>query len=299
MTEISTLSDAGSALDISLHPLVIINISDHFTREKVTKGENARVFGALIGSQNGRKVEIFNSFAFLLTSSNGSFVIDNEYFVTKIDQFKKVFEDYELLGWYSTGGRIESYDMEVQQQLMRFNESPLYLILDPHPSPVSRELPIFLLEAELKIVNDIPTYRFAKVTYKIETTDAERIAVDHVAHAGSSSEEGSKLTAHLYTMHNAIKMLNMRIKLIVTFLGAQKSQELPVDFTLLRRINALTHLLPAIDGDNFRQDFLNEYNDTLLSTYLASITKASNAINELVEKFNITYDRHTRRRGFY
>jgi len=293
------VEESGGVLDVSLHPLTIINISDHFTREKITKGDSARVFGALIGSQKGRKVEIFDSFAFLLKNVNGSMVVDNEYFATKIEQFKKVFEDYELLGWYSTGKQVEPYDLEVHLQLMKFNESPLYLLLDPHPDPLSRELPIVLLEAELKIVDDHPTYRFGRVPYKIETTDAERIAVDHVARAGSSNEDASKLTTHLLSMRNAIKMLNMRIKLIVRFLEAQKSQELPVDYSLLRRVNSLCHLLPVIDGDNFKQDFLNEYNDTLLTTYLAAITKASNSINELVDKFNITYDRHSRRRGFF
>jgi len=293
------IEDANSALDVSLHPLTIINISDHFTREKVTKGENTRVFGALIGLQKGRKVEIFDSFAFLLKKENGNYVVDTEYLSTKIDQFKKVFEDYECLGWYATGDHIESYDQEVHVALAKFNESPLYLLLDPFPAINSRDMPLTLMEGQLKIQDDTTTYKFGKIPYKIETTDAERIAVDHVARAGSSNDEGSKLTAHLLSIRNAIKMLNMRIKLIVQFIEAQKSGELPVDYSLLRRINALCHLLPAIDGDNFKQEFLNEHNDTLLATYLASITKASNAINELVDKFNITYDRHSRRRGFF
>jgi len=292
-TELSQLEESGSALDISLHPLVIINISDHFTREKVMKDKDVRVFGILIGVQKGRKVEIFNSFAFLLKNEQ----VDNEYLSTKIEQFKKVFEDYELLGWYSTSSNIQSIDMDVHQQIMKFNESPLYLILDP-TSMKSRELPLTLLEAGIKIENDQPILRFQKVTYKIETTDAERIAVDHVAKQ-NYGDEGSKLTTHLSNMFNAIKMLNIRVKLIISFLEEQKSGQIQLDYSLLRRINSLTNLLPTIDGDSFTQEFLNEYNDTLLSTYLSSITKASNALNELIDKFNVTYDRNTRRRGFY
>lgn len=51
----------SGALDVSLHPLVILNISDHYTRSKVRTGQE-RVFGALMGQLSGRKVEIFNSF---------------------------------------------------------------------------------------------------------------------------------------------------------------------------------------------------------------------------------------------
>ncbi len=34
--------------------------------------------------------------------------------------------------------------------------------------------------------------------------------------------------------------------------------------------------LPAIDSDEFRHEFLVEYNDTLLVTYLSAITKGCN-----------------------
>lgn len=51
----------SGALDVSLHPLVILNISDHFTRSKVRTNEE-RVFGALMGQLSGRKVEIYDSF---------------------------------------------------------------------------------------------------------------------------------------------------------------------------------------------------------------------------------------------
>ena len=58
--------DQGSgALQITLHPLVIINISDHFTRGRTQAAADQpapRVFGVLIGAQTGRHVEIANSF---------------------------------------------------------------------------------------------------------------------------------------------------------------------------------------------------------------------------------------------
>ena len=46
--------------------LVIINISDHFTRTRVNDGAPAdaliRVVGCLLGQQNGRDIHISNSF---------------------------------------------------------------------------------------------------------------------------------------------------------------------------------------------------------------------------------------------
>lgn len=57
----SKTGEAQSSLDISLHALVVVAISDHFMRSSVRSGAD-RVFGMLLGTQEGRQVEIFSSF---------------------------------------------------------------------------------------------------------------------------------------------------------------------------------------------------------------------------------------------
>jgi len=223
--------EGGSALNISLHPLVIINISDHATRGRMSSGGKTqpRVIGALFGVQSGRSVEIFNSFEIVYTEVAGAVVIDTEYVKTKQEQcawrfdvlnflhfvnlhpVSQVFKNYDLLGWYSTGSECKPKDIEIHNQVgtakplqnceltkiyqfIAFNESPLYLLLDPVASKINtRGLPLTLYESELRIINDEPTMLFSKVQYKIETGEAERIAVDHVAHVTpTGGEAGSQ-----------------------------------------------------------------------------------------------------------
>jgi COP9 signalosome complex subunit 6 len=79
--------EGGSALDIALHPLVLINISDHYTRAKYASEEkNPRVIGALFGVQSGRSVEVTNSFELVYTVVEGAVVIDTEYLKLKQEQ---------------------------------------------------------------------------------------------------------------------------------------------------------------------------------------------------------------------
>ena len=62
--------------DIILHPLVILNVTDHFTRQKVNNDNKPqRVIGALVGVQTGRKVEIHTSFELVYTTVDGDAVI--------------------------------------------------------------------------------------------------------------------------------------------------------------------------------------------------------------------------------
>eukprot|EP01114_Cavostelium_apophysatum_P005524 TRINITY_DN1668_c0_g1_i3.p1 TRINITY_DN1668_c0_g1~~TRINITY_DN1668_c0_g1_i3.p1 ORF type:complete len:322 (-),score=88.50 TRINITY_DN1668_c0_g1_i3:78-1043(-) len=301
----SVIEKKDSALNVVLHPLVIINISDQWTRTRVQNNlENPRVFGALVGIQTGRNVEIFNSFELVVENADKQPVIDSKFLVKKTEQFKKVFSTYDFLGWYSTAEGVVPADMDVHrsQTITEFNESPLYLVLDPVACgrKTTKELPISIYESELHIIDDKPTNLFVKVPYKIETGEAERIAVDHVAKitpSGGNSEH-SQLSAHLWGLHNAIHMLSMRVKVLLQYLEAAKSGKAPRDHGLLRRVASLSNQLPAIDTQNFKLDFLNEYNDALLIAYLATITKGTNATNDLIDKFNATYERHgARRRG--
>jgi len=250
--------------------------------------------------QSGRNVEIFNSFEIAFSDVDGTIIIDTEYVKTKQEQFVRVFKNYEVLGWYSTGAECKPKDLEIHNQFLSFNESPLYLLLDPVASKISTKgLPLIIFESELRIINDEPTTLFSKVSYKIETGEAERIAVDHVARVTSAgSEPGSQLTAHLMGVHNAIKMLHNKIKVIVIFLEASRKGEIKPDHGLLRQIAGLVNLLPAIDTNAFKEEFFNEYNDALLVTYLSTITKGTSVLNDLVDRYNTAYDRHGRRRGF-
>ena len=85
--------------------LVLINITDHFNRtransEASTSGQ--RVLGVLLGQQQGRVVDISNSFELSYTTVDGVPVIVEEFFTLKAGQYKQVFKDLEAVGWYAT-----------------------------------------------------------------------------------------------------------------------------------------------------------------------------------------------------
>ncbi|KAF9336860.1 COP9 signalosome complex subunit 6 [Podila minutissima] len=291
MTSVVLNQPNNSGLHISIHPLTLLNISDHYTRTVIQKTEPGpvHVIGALLGIQTGREIEIFNSYELQFnTQADGSIRIHDEYFVTKQEQFRQVFPAYDFLGWYTTGSKPSMIDVDVLQQLMVFNESPLFLQLDPNEvSTPARALPITVYESIVDIVDNQPQPMFIKAAYKVETGEAERIAVDHVAHAATHQEGESSLVSHLSGQQNAIKMLDTRIKLIHEYLQDSVQGRVPKDHDLERQISSLCNRLPTISGQAFEQEFMTEYNDVLLTSYLATITKGTNAMSEMVDKFNL------------
>lgn len=308
-------SSSSSGLTFKLHPLVIVNISDHYTRVKsqtlpsVTSSNGgidgassppttlARVFGCVIGNQRGRTVEIFNSFELLYDPSTHS--LDRSFLEKKQELYKKVFPQFYVLGWYSTGTDAQESDMHIHRALMHINESPVYLLLNPSINPTQKDLPVVIYESELHVIDGIPQLIFVRSSYTIETVEAERISVDHVAHLKPSDggSAATQLAAHLTGIHSAIKMLNSRIRVLHHYLLAMQKGDFPHESSLLRQVSSLLRRLPVIESGKFEDDFLMEYNDTLLITYLAMFTNCSSTMNELVDKFNTAYDRNSRRGG--
>jgi COP9 signalosome complex subunit 6 len=161
---------SSSGLTFKLHPLVIVNISDHYTRVKTqlnppasicasghgsNNGEamfqqNPRVYGCVIGVQRGRTVEIFNSFELLYDPSTQT--LDRSFLEKKQELYKKVFPDFYILGWYSTGSDAEESDMHIHKALMDINESPVYVLLNPAINHTQKDLPVTIYESGMLLI---------------------------------------------------------------------------------------------------------------------------------------------------
>jgi len=309
-----------SGVSAKLHPLVIMSMSDHFTRQRLSAAPQQRVVGALMGEQKGRVVDIAGSFELIVTAVDGKQVLDQAFLIAKVENCatteierdrcrprslqltarfrtdKKVFPSEEFLGWYFVGSGIDAAnDALLHKQFLEVNENPLLLVLDAAAarSASQKELPITLYESELRLLHEAPIVLFNKVLYQIETNEAERIAVDHVAHLSTAGDaaEGSQSTAHLASLHNAVQMLRERLVQVEQFLESElaaASDGRPLDLVALRRIGALTRALPALATDRFCDEYYVSFNDGALLSYMTAITKTLDGANHLVEAYNQT-----------
>mmetsp|Transcript_18426 Transcript_18426/g.45349 ORF Transcript_18426/g.45349 Transcript_18426/m.45349 type:complete len:249 (+) Transcript_18426:185-931(+) len=243
------------------------------------------------------------SFALVCTVVDGVPVIDTTYFTEHCEQHAKVYPTHTFLGWYAVGAAgaaVQPWQLALHKQVMELNEAPLFLLLDAEAAyaPATKDLPIAVYETDVRMIAERSTLLFAPLPFKIETNDAERISVDHVAHLSAAGGEGAQLTAHLGGLHSALYMLKTRVEQIEAYLRAVGAGELPFDHDIMRRLNELCHMLPALDSDDFKQRFLSEYNDGLLVTYLAALTKGAAAVNSVIDKHHAGAERgmHARRR---
>jgi len=284
---------AGS-VTVSLHPLVIMNISEHWTRFKVQHGKPEKVFGAIIGKQKGRQIEVMNSFELDVVLVNGEMIVDREYYNMKEEQFKQVFSDMDFLGWYSSGDFPTKVDADVHKQILDIYESPLFLQMNP--SAKNSDIPLSMYESLIDIVKGEAKMLFVKLNYSLATEEAERIGLDHVAKITNSADtdsEVSKVSEHFLAQHSAIKMLASRVSLILEYIKAVEAGELPHNHEILREAKALADRLPVIgagDSNKFDPEFYTQCNDVALMTLMGTIHKSCNDLVGFINKFNVMYN---------
>lgn len=142
----------------------------------------------------------------------------------------------------------------------------------------------------------IKSTMFLDVPYTVVTEEAERIGLDHMARLSSITESGDKTVSavveHLRVQYNAVKMLRERIKLLNEFVKEANAQKLVRNNEIMRTILNLTVRMSFLNADIFHQDFYTQCNDVALINHLGAITKCTNILNQFVNKFNITIERH-------
>ncbi|KAG5728547.1 COP9 signalosome complex subunit 6b [Termitomyces sp. T112] len=278
-------STATSGLTLSLHPLPILNISEHLTRLKLQKNTHSPfVLGALLGTQTGREVEIVTTFELAVKDDGES--VDLEFLVSRRDQYKQVFPSLEFIGWYTVTAFPTNRHIALHEQFTGFCSTPLLLVLQPNlnlasTSINSQPLPFKAYEPSVEIKERTSRPVFIEVPYKVETGEAERIAVDWTARGGGS---GTSLESHLQTQRSAVKMLHERILVLVKYITDVISGQAQKDHATLRALSALIASLPATENKAFRDEFSTEYADVQLTAVLSSLTKSTNILNDLVDK---------------
>ena len=118
-------------ITITLSPLVIMNITDHYTRMRYIKESlDTQVYGVLLGKQEGKNVRILHSFETKFDEE--LMAIDRSYTNRRLASFTKLFDDFEFLGWYTTcttesENETTEFESSLNKQFEVFRENPLFL----------------------------------------------------------------------------------------------------------------------------------------------------------------------------
>jgi len=271
-------------METQIHPLVLINMSDHWTRAHA-QGDRQPILGALIGTQEGKRIDVYNCFELKRLDHNVN-MIDGDYFEMRRKQYQEVFPNYEVLGLYSQKEEVGSSDAILQKQYMTIiqQDSSLLLLLN-RAGPTTEDLPITLYEGSSKIGTN-EEVAWTKLSFNIETSDAERIAVDHVTKQAVSTNT-SDYIQFVGGLKNSVHMLDNRINIIIEYIRGVQSGRLVKNHRVLRQLLTISNMLQMNwQDEESRREIMKERRDALLCIHAASLTNLCSQLNEFTEKIN-------------
>ncbi|KEF61779.1 uncharacterized protein A1O9_03349 [Exophiala aquamarina CBS 119918] len=201
-------SDTG--LFVSLHPLVLLTVSDHVTRQSVRR-QKGPIAGALLGQQKGREITAEYAFpANLVQNAEGQWLFNAAWMEERVQQYRDVHKApaLDFVGWYTLFPEFGPSPaiVALQRQAITFlNDSAILLALHPEAiaqaSTVNARLPVSIYEgldevehqkdeASMQVDGEesaLSEIKFRSVPYTIETDETEMIAIDYVAKGAGSA----------------------------------------------------------------------------------------------------------------
>ncbi|KAK6728484.1 hypothetical protein RB195_005866 [Necator americanus] len=288
----STKKSSVPQVECSLHPLVIINISEHWTRVRAqTKDKTAqKVFGAVLGKIDEGHVEMVNSFELRMFTLDGHTRFNEEFLRQRLGQYKEVFPELDLVGWYCTGqGFIEQDEILLQSLFAVAIDSPLMVKLNPSIDPQGkRNVPVKVFYSkETPLVST--GHELTEVDWTLVSEQSERIGIDHITRLSQVGDDGavSIEAKQMRAAGSAVSMLLDKIGIICEYLIGVQEGKFPSNDEIIREANKICQRLPLLKPAEFDEGFKAQERDARAAMLLAKMTEICGTLSSLQAKTNI------------
>lgn len=317
MSTAAAITTTATAHSVSIAPLVLLSVVDHYERvirvaSATTAVANAngrsRVIGAILGdNSNPGAIRVSNSFAVPYEEDPTNpdiWFLDHNYIDTMMEMFKKINAKEKLIGWYHSGPKLRTNDLKINSVFKKLTPNPLLLIVDVN-STDKMDIPTkcYMAVEEIKEDGSSNDKTFIHYPSIIEAEEAEEIGVEHLLRDIRDENRGN-LTIALSNNFKSLRSLNEKLTVIVRYLTKIISGKLPMNSTILGKLQDVFNLLPNISQisedaaaniaqdssfnaplqqTNLAQSFNVKTNDQLMVLYVSSLVRSIIAFHDLID----------------
>lgn len=269
---------------VVLHPLVLLSVVDHYNR--VARDTKKRVVGLLLGDTYKGQVDVTNSFAIPFEEDDQDpsiWFLDHSYLENMFHMFKKVNAREKVVGWYSTGPRLREADVDINQLVANYCETPVLVICEVEPKEVG--LP-FTAYCSVNEVREDGTEKARKVFVSVPTevgqTEAEEIGVEHLLRNVKDATI-STLATDVAAKLQALRGLKGKLGEVQEYLAAVTAGKLPLNHDINGYLQDMFNLLPNMSAQHLSSALAVESNDMMAVVYLAALIRSVLAMHKLID----------------
>ncbi|KAJ2345641.1 hypothetical protein IWW50_002941 [Coemansia erecta] len=344
-----------------VHPLVLLNISEHTTRT-LAQVKRSKIppptlmCGALLGHQHENiKFEAFLSFELKLNQDNREEEeFDLAHFTARLEQLKVIFPSYDFVGWYvvsANSTRVSRHVARLHERIITSYPSALLMVFDAALAESAESvvggcsLPITVYETqapvrvestklqwyrnsdnnagtngddELFVESSVDhnsagvdhgtvwASRLVPVRVTLDSGEAERVAVEHVANvsrqtnaeiltnagAATAADEiadTSRMAVFLASQRNALEMLYRDVTVLKTYVGDVINGRAEFDPDVMQLVQRVLSNKPVMQtgrDDLFELAMSQEETNFQLAAYLAHVTGAAGMVRSVSQRSN-------------
>ncbi|CAJ0586425.1 unnamed protein product, partial [Mesorhabditis spiculigera] len=270
---------------VTVHPLVLLSVVDHFNR--VSKSTSVkRVVGVLLGSmRNGKELDIGNSFAVPFDEDEkdkSTWFLDMDYLESMYSMFYKVAAKEKIVGWYHTGPKLHKNDIAISEQMKRFCPHPVLVIIEAEPKQIGLPTEAYVEVQEVHDDGTPPIKTFEHVPSDIGAEEAEEVGVEHLLRDIKDQTAGT-LSQRITDQLMGLRGLHSQLTDIKRYLGEVAAGRLPVNHPVIYYIQEVLNLLPDVSHPEFVEAQNVQTNDQLLCVYMGSLVRAIIALHNLID----------------
>lgn len=295
---------------VTVHPLVLLSVVDHYNRIIGASDRSKRVAGVLLGQvlANGATVNVSNSYAVPFEEDEKNpnvWFLDHHYHEAMNDLFKKVNAKERIVGWYHTGPKLKASDLQINELFKKYTPQPVLVVIDVEPKSLGLPTESYVAVEETHADGSPSSWTFAHLPCAIEAEESEEIGVEHLLRdirdhsmlAAVSSNSGSKgslnssdsgsqapLSARISNTLNSLISFSAQLTSIASYLRRVAAGSLPVNHQINALLQDIFNLLPDLAGSpSWQRAATIENNDAMALVYLGSLLRSVLALHRLID----------------
>jgi len=272
---------------VVVHPLVLLSAVDHFNRTQGDKkAGNNRSIGVLLGSWQGKLLDVANSFAvpFEEDPTNPEvYFLDHDYLEAMFGMFRKVNAKEQIIGWYHTGPKLRPGDVNINEVLRRFVPDPVLVIIDVKPKALGLPVSAYVCVEEVHDDGTPTTKTFEHLTSEMGAEEAEEVGVEHLLRDIKDNGAIGSLTDRIQGVQSSIQGLHSHLKDIHVYLGLVLEGKLKPNHQISYLLQNVFNLIPNMESQQFQDAVTVKTSDQLLVMYLGSLVRATIALHNVID----------------
>ncbi|KAJ3045565.1 hypothetical protein HDV00_009222 [Rhizophlyctis rosea] len=276
---------ASQAFSVSVGPVVLFSVLDHFLRRPDTQD---RVIGALLGvrSEDGSEVEIRNSFPLSHNEGGDQVTVDPEYLSQMYSLHQRVNSKETIVGWYSTGTEITANSVWIHEFFA--NETvpfqPVHLLVDTSLSNDKMASRAFVSSPVGVPGSEHHGSMFLQIPCDVKYFDAERSGLDVIAMAKDTPDKSATILSDMDNLERSILQVQDMLENVSNYVDSVLSKSQKSSNAIGRFLMDTVSSIPRIDAGEFEKMFNTHLQDLLMVVYLANLTRTQLAIAERLHK---------------